>query len=126
MASLLPMHWCDLSTSWHQVSLLNINFCFCDDGIFVMQALAERRKMRTQSGGSITEVLAVPEAPVVPAKDAKARVRFAVEEGEAPGDRPLDPEVLITLLLRCLWQDSSASKPCGCGHILHCQCPQCQ
>ncbi len=55
----------------------------------------------SQSGGSSTEVFAVPETPAVPPKDAKARVRFAVEEGEAPGDRPLDPEVLMALSL-CL------------------------
>ena len=67
-----------------------------------MQALAERRKLRSQSSGSSTEVFAAPEPPVVPPKDAKARVRFAVEEGEAPGDKPLDPEVLIVLSLYLL------------------------
>ena len=60
-----------------------------------MQALAERRKLRGQSGGSAAEVFGVPETPVVPPKDAKARVRFAVEEGEAPGDKPLDLEVMV-------------------------------
>jgi hypothetical protein len=75
-----------------------------------MQALAERRKLRSQSGGSSTEVLPAPEPPVVPTKDAKARVRFAVEEGEAPGDKPLDPEVIIALSLYLLLQERPAPQ----------------
>lgn len=53
------------------------------------KALAERRRLRRErgSGGSVSESM-----PVMPAKDAKARVRFAVEEGEAPGDKQSEPE----------------------------------
>lgn len=101
------MHSSDLSTGT-DVSVMRLNCWICNETNFVMQALAERRKLRSQSGGSSTEVFAVPEPPVVPPKDAKARVRFAVEEGEAPGDKPPDPEVPSALPLLYMLQGNSA------------------
>lgn len=66
------------------------------------QALAERRRLRKGSGGSSSEALAAPAAPPTPVKDAKARVRFAVGEGEAPGDNQAQPEVCLLAVACCI------------------------